>query len=234
MSAPASRPLREGMKVRAQNAFPSLDTDFLSITQHFDWLMPVGWYYKTFTHPAMWHAAEPIPESCWLGRSLFYRAAEYEHAWMHADTAVIGGGWAGIHAALAAAERGEEVVLIDDQPALGGHSDIANVREVPGDVDRTAPGGCQCQNTARHLLLRPLRRQPPRSSSTQSSLKRRRTSDSFAGATEVVATGAYETPLLFPNNDLAGVMLSTGVQRLLHLYGVPRETRSGGGRCECG
>ena len=44
-------PAREGMKVKAQNAYPSLETDFLSITQRFDWLMPVGWYYKTLTHP---------------------------------------------------------------------------------------------------------------------------------------------------------------------------------------
>ena len=42
----------------------------------------------------------------------------------------------------------------------------------------------------------------------------------------VVATGAYETPLLFPNNDLVGVMLSTGVLRLLHLYGVPAGKRA--------
>jgi sarcosine oxidase subunit alpha len=30
----------------------------------------------------------------------------------------------------------------------------------------------------------------------------------------------YEQPLLFANNDLPGVMLGSGVQRLLHLYGV--------------
>src|SRR4249920_1360029 len=47
-------PVQNDMKVKAQNAYPSLETDWLSITQRFDWLMPVGWYYKTFTHPAMW------------------------------------------------------------------------------------------------------------------------------------------------------------------------------------
>ena len=36
----------------------------------------------------------------------------------------------------------------------------------------------------------------------------------------VVATGAYETPLIFDNNDLPGVMLGSAVQRLLHLFGV--------------
>src|SRR5262249_26453370 len=52
-------PACDGQNVKAQNAFPSLETDFLSITQHFDWMMPVGWYYKTLTHPAVWRAAEP-------------------------------------------------------------------------------------------------------------------------------------------------------------------------------
>ena len=36
----------------------------------------------------------------------------------------------------------------------------------------------------------------------------------------VAATGAYEMPLIFDNNDLPGVMLGSAVQRLLHLFGV--------------
>jgi sarcosine oxidase, subunit alpha len=36
----------------------------------------------------------------------------------------------------------------------------------------------------------------------------------------VVATGAYEVPLTFVNNDLPGIMLSTAVQRLIRLYGI--------------
>ena len=42
----------------------------------------------------------------------------------------------------------------------------------------------------------------------------------------IVATGAYETPFLFPNNDLVCVMLSTGVLKLLHLYGVQAGKRA--------
>src|SRR5579872_928845 len=51
-------PVRAGMKVKHQNAYPSLETDYLSMVQHLDWMMPVGWYYKTMTKPWMWHAAE--------------------------------------------------------------------------------------------------------------------------------------------------------------------------------
>src|SRR6185295_17033083 len=36
----------------------------------------------------------------------------------------------------------------------------------------------------------------------------------------VVATGAHEVPLVFENNDLPGVMLSSAVQRLLNVHGL--------------
>ena len=221
-------PVREGMKVRAQNAFPSLDTDFLSITQRFDWLMPVGWYYKTFTHPAMWHAAEPaIRKAAGLGEVCSTAQTEYEHAWMHADTAVIGGGWSGIHAAQAAAERGEEVVVIDDQPALGGQLRYRKrAGGIPGDLISQLEGASNvrilkhsyCFGLYEGNLLGVLQFNPHRSAAERLIHLRARQI--------VVATGAYETPLLFPNNDLAGVMLSTGVQRLLHLYGIAPGTRA--------
>src|SRR5450631_1959723 len=51
-------PARAGMAIKHQNARPSLDFDYLSIAQRFDWMMPVGWYYKNFTNPRMWHLAE--------------------------------------------------------------------------------------------------------------------------------------------------------------------------------
>jgi sarcosine oxidase, subunit alpha len=42
-------PVRAGMRVTHQNAYPSLEHDWLAVVQRFDWLMPVGWYYKTMT-----------------------------------------------------------------------------------------------------------------------------------------------------------------------------------------
>ena len=42
----------------------------------------------------------------------------------------------------------------------------------------------------------------------------------------MVATGGAEYPLLFQNNDLPGVMLGSGVQRLLQLYRVKPGNRA--------
>ena len=221
-------PVRDEMKVKAQNAYPSLETDWLSITQRFDWLMPVGWYYKTFTHPAMWHAAEPvIRRVAGLGEVLSSETREYEHAWMHADTAVIGGGWAGMQAAVAAAARGEQVVLVDDQPALGGQRRYRkHAGEMPADLIQqlqTFPNArilrdSYCFGLYEGNLLGVLQSNPhPGAVERLIHLRTQHTT---------VATGAYETPLLFLNNDLPGVMLSTGVLRLLHLYGVPAGKRA--------
>ena len=61
-------PAVEGMQVRHQNAYPSLERDWLAVAQRFDALMPVGWYYKTFTHAGAWHRAEPyIRKAAGLG-----------------------------------------------------------------------------------------------------------------------------------------------------------------------
>ena len=42
----------------------------------------------------------------------------------------------------------------------------------------------------------------------------------------VLATGAIEQPLLFPGNDLPGVMLSGGARRLVSMYAVQPGTRA--------
>jgi len=217
-------PTRAGMSVRHQNAYPSLDNDWLSAVQHLDRLMPVGWYYKTMTHEWSWHAAEPfIRKVAGLGVAPEPGAGskDYEHAWMHTDAAVIGGGPAGLQAALELAQSGAQVVLIDDQPELGGHlryrkragavpaAVVEQLRSIPAVqlISRA-----YCFGLYEGNLLGVLQANP------------------HAGAIErlihlrakrvVVATGAYEVPFTFENNDLPGVMLSTAVQRLIHLHGI--------------
>ena len=100
----------DGMDVAGQNAWPSVENDALSALQYFDRLMPVGFYYKTLIRPkAAWHLAEPvIRRVAGLGTVDTSRIpdTEYEHVNAYTDVAVIGGGPAGLSAALAAAEAG--------------------------------------------------------------------------------------------------------------------------------
>ena len=150
--------------MRHQNAYPSLEHDWLSVVQHFDWLMPVGWYYKTMTHAWSWHAAEPfIRKVAGLGDAPEPGAGskDYEHAWRHAEVAVIGGGPAGLQAALELAQSGDQVTLMDDQPELGGHLRYRKrAGAVPADCDRAASGAAGRATYLASLLFRPLRRQP--------------------------------------------------------------------------
>jgi len=223
-------PAQAGMEVRHQNAFPSLDNDWLSGVQRFDWLMPVGWYYKTMTHEWSWHAAEPyIRKVAGLGvvPEPDKGSADYEHEWRHAEAAVIGGGPAGLQAALELAQGGTQVTLVDDQAALGGHRRyrkqaggvpsqlIAQLQSLPGvEIISRA----YCFGLYEGNLLGVLQASP------------------HAGAIErlihlrakrvVVATGAYEVPFPFENNDLPGIMLSTAVQRLIRLHAIKPGSRA--------
>jgi len=217
-------PVRAGMCVTHQNAYPSLEKDWLSVVQHFDRLMPVGWYYKTMTDPRLWHAAEPfVRKIAGLGTppSLSDISGNYEHTYRHADVAIIGGGPAGLKAAVTEAANGREITLVDDQPELGGHLRCSNfegaslpdlVAQVQAHSNVQVWKGCCCFGLYEGNLLGMV--QPRRDPKDAERLIHLR------AARVVVATGVYESPLLFPNNDLVGVMLSTAALRLIHVHGV--------------
>ena len=239
-----TQPVQDGMQVTHQNATPSLETDFLAVTERFAWAMPVGFYYKTFTHPWMWHIAEPfIRRAAGLGSidqdSTHESDHTYEHVFLHTATAVVGGGPHGMQAALDAAAQGEQVVLIDDQPALGGHlrftqfADGASgarpetmaatdgeaaerLKNILQRIDETPNitvfSNATCFGFYEGNLLAVAHR------NSGSSVAQRVTQ--LRTQRIVVATGAHEIPLLFENNDVPGVMLSSGALRLLELHNV--------------
>ena len=69
----------------------------------------------------------------------------YEHEFARADVAVIGGGPAGMLGAIAAASGGGQVVLVDDQPELGGHLRYQRL----ADPHWLTAGVCQDRNSGR-------------------------------------------------------------------------------------
>ncbi len=243
-----TEPIRAGMQIRHQNAYPSLVRDWLAVAERFDRLLPVGFYYKTFTHPTAWRLVEPlIRRVAGLGevadqeRTAADEVPGYEHLYAHTDVAVIGGGPAGIGAAIAAAQQGRRVTLVDDQPELGGHLRYAG-RSVTGDA---AAAGRSDRETIRELtarlaalpnvqvytsatclglyegrLLGIVQQDRARQSHVRERLIHLRAADI------VVATGAYETPLVFEHNDLPGVMLSSAVLRLVNLHGIRPGTQA--------
>ena len=86
---------------------------------------PPGFYYKTFIRPRrFWPLYEKmLRNAAGLGK---LRHEQPEREWRteyrrrHADVLVVGGGIAGLQAAIAAAELGADTVLADEGPEPGG------------------------------------------------------------------------------------------------------------------
>jgi sarcosine oxidase subunit alpha len=207
----------DGMEVDAQNSWPSLNTDVMAVNQLIDQFLPAGFYYKTFIRPQfLWPAYEHFlrtaaglgrvdPETVW---------DHYDKQYLHGDVAIIGGGPAGMQAALSAADAGADVLLFDENDDLGGH-----LRYSGSDRDQ-ATGlieAVQADSKIRvysDMIVLGMWEENWMSAVQGNRMFKVRT------AAIVVATGAYEQPLLFDNNDLPGIMLPGSAQRLIELYGV--------------
>ena len=230
-----TRPVEAGMEVRAQNVWPSLNRDLLSLTQLGSRFMPVGFYYKTFIRPQkLWPLYEhTLRHAAGLGEThIDTPLGEFDKQYLHTDVVVVGGGPAGISAALSAAEAGAQVLLFDENPTLGGHLrftvPLASSSPTSRSEDPDKSGQASKDLTE---LLEAVDQQPNITVFTDTSvlgwyqdnwLCAVKGARLFKIRTKsvVAATGAYEMPLIFDNNDLPGVMLGSAVQRLIHLYGA--------------
>jgi sarcosine oxidase, subunit alpha len=233
-------PVAEGMRVEPQNAFPSLQRDLLAVIDKLDRLLPVGFYYKTFIYPrSAWPLYETVLRNiAGLGKVDFSKSAHGHsvHRHLHPDVAVIGGGPAGLSAAIAAAEEGLRVVIVDDDHALGGHlrgetrvyddagefsgrsgheiaTELASRLESHANVEILA--GAVAFGLYEGNLI----------GVAQEEADANRLIELRAGHT-VIATGISEHPLVFENNDLPGVMLGSAAARLIRLWGVKPAQRA--------
>ncbi len=219
--APGARactePVREGIKVEHVNALPSLEHDAMRATDIFGGpFTPPGFYYKTFIRPRrLWPLYEKLlRNAAGLGK---LRHEQPEREWRteyrrrHADVLVVGGGIAGLQAAIAAAELGADTVLADEGPEPGGQQLVeAGGVDVAELVARARAAGVEILSRGAALGyfdgLVPVWQE--------------NTLHQVRAARHVFATGTIEQPLVFAGNDLPGVMLAGGARRLAALYAV--------------
>jgi sarcosine oxidase subunit alpha len=213
-----------------QNCWPSLRYDFASLIEKIDFLIPVGFYYKILhKRRFMWKLAEPfIRRLAGLGSwdKKLDQHPHYEHEYMYADVAVIGGGPAGLAAAAAAADAGAEVVIVDNQLTLGGHLRIHRRPFLDARIGLPKPGFEIAQNLA-HAVEGKSKILVMRSATATGSYEGGLLSIAMSSRLillrvpqTIVATGSFEHPVLFNNNDLPGIILGSGALKLLNAYGV--------------
>ena len=210
-----TEPVRKGMKVRRQNAWPSVDRDIHGWLNQFSFMMPPGFYYKVFQHPRWaWPLVEPFIRSK-AGLGKVPREEDHEpreRITLHPDVLVIGGGAAGLAAAAEAAGAGLDTLVLEQEREVGG-SMRRGSSAAEGDALRAAAesaGARILAGTAAFGIFEG----PLVAAASARALYRVRPRHL------VVATGGIEQPAVFPNNDLPGIMLSSAVELLVRRFGV--------------
>lgn len=225
-------PLYEGLEARGQNAWPNVRGDVFGALGLFKRLLPASFYYKTFMWPS-WHRWEWLVRRV-AGLGTAPRAADpqkYLKQNVHADVVVVGAGRSGLEAALAASRDPQcRVLLIDEQEEPGGR-----LLASPAAADRSWLEDALREVTARdnitllrrttvngyydNNVLAALERLANHRGPAADGAVRERFWRIFAGRV-VLATGALERPLVFPNNDRPGIMLASAVREYCHRYGL--------------
>ena len=113
--------LYEGLSANPVNAWPSLGFDLLAVNGLLKRFIPAAFYYKTFMWPD-WLLFEPaIRKAAGLGTSPALPDPDvYAQTSAHTDVLVVGGGIAGLSAALHAAQAGKTVMLVTGGAHWGG------------------------------------------------------------------------------------------------------------------
>lgn len=225
-------PLYQGLSARGQNAWPSVSFDMFGALGAFKRVLPASFYYKTFMWPS-WHSWEWLVRRV-AGLGSAPTAADpqrYVKQNVHADVVVMGAGRAGLEATLAAARDPDcRVLLIDEQEEFGGrllasHNDherqwleatlasiesLGNVTRLP----RTTVNGYYDNN-----VLVAAERLNNHRGPAAGNVTRERFWRIFAGKV-VLATGAIERPMVFPDNDRPGIMLASALSEYRFRYGL--------------
>ena len=229
----------DGAKIASQNRWPSLSFDIGAFNDALSPFFAAGFYYKTFMWPKeAWHKLyEPIiRRAAGLGVAPTEEDPDhYATRYVHCDVLIAGAGVAGLTAALSAAEAGQTVIIVDEQPEVGGalHFDASTTIDGQNGYDwaqgaaaklkampnvtlltRTTAFGYYnhgfvglAERVTDHLA-RPDRDQP------RERLWQVRTKK------VILATGAIERHMVFPNNDRPGIMLASAARSFLNHHGV--------------
>lgn len=219
----ADRQLLSGSEtVFGQNYVGSLENDRDAYMDKLGRFLPVGFYYRSFFRPlGVWDSWEKlIRKKAGLGvADLNFQPEYYDKKYLFHDVAVIGAGAAGLTAALTAANAGAKVLLVEENPNLGGalayhqftENDLASdlyqrlIAEVEAhqNIEVFLNATCNAWFVDNYLPIIQGKR-----------MYKARTKQC------IVTTGSLEQHVVFRNNDLPGIVMSSAAERMINLYGV--------------
>ena len=237
--------LFDGLVAESQNRWPSLARDVGAVNDLLSPLFPAGFYYKTFMWPkAAWKRLyEPkIRAMAGLGRAPHAADPDrYAGRYAHCDVLVVGAGPAGIAAGLAAEAHGARVILCDEQAEFGGsllaetEASLDGKPAVDWRKDRLATLSQSARVTLLtrttafgyfpHNMLGLVERLTDHAPDAAADRPRERLWQVRAKQV-VLATGAHERPLVFPDNDRPGIMLADAALIYARRYGVKPGSRA--------
>ncbi len=223
------RLIEKGMTVDPQNVWPSLDYDVKAANGLVGRFLTAGFYYKTFIKPQrLWPVYEKVLARFAPGGVVDLDTPHglYDKRYAHPDVVVAGGGPAGMAAAIAAAEAGSKVMLVEHEHHLGGHllwgsaEDRALAAELTAAVE-TAGVEVLLNSTVTGRYednwVAIAQRSHPQA--IERLVKAR-------AKMLVVAPGLIERPYVFAGNDKPGVMLSGAVRRMVNMYAAKPGSRA--------
>ncbi len=151
---------------------------------------------------------------------------DYRKVAVQTEILVIGGGPAGLSAALAASKYDTKVMLVEERKQLGGmlryqthgFEDVFQYKakrgfQIADDMARSVEGNSQIDLLTDAKVFGYF-------ADGIVGIWQGKTLYRCVARNIIVATGAYERPMLFTNNDLPGVIQSSAVQILLHRFGI--------------
>lgn len=230
-------PLYDDLRATPENCWPSLRFDVSGIVNGtFARFLAAGFYYKTFMWPD-WRWFEPaIRRAAGIGRVSGEADPDlYESRFAHCDVLVIGAGPSGLAAARVAASSGARVILAEQDVAVGGsmlyeggeiegHA-ASEWAEAAGRALAASPDTTVLTRTAAigyhdHNLVTLVQQVADERMCTANPRVPRTRTWMVRAKHVILATGAIERPIVFPNNDRPGIMLAGASRQYLRRFGV--------------
>lgn len=237
-------PLFDGLQARSQNCWPSPSFDLMAVNQFFAPLFVAGFYYKTFMWPAKaWEKLyEPlIRRAAGLGKlSALPDPDSYDREHGFCDLLVIGGGPAGLAAALTAGRAGLRVILADEDVLTGGRL-LSERHEIDGLAGHDWAGKATAELASLpnvRVLNRTMvfgvydgreygaiERVSDHLAEPGPGQPRQRLWKIVANRA-ILSTGAVERPIVFGGNDRPGVMTASAVSTYVNRFAAAPGNRA--------